>query len=406
MASARQKSGKWYYRITVTCGLDSHKYIERGGYHTKREALEAGQRAEIAIKDGVFSDRRNSMSFNFLAKEWLEDSKNKYRDNTIYQYKTKMRNFILPVLGEYDISAINYRLCQKVVDDVVAKYHTKTFVAEIKGCMNQCFKYAIRCGYLQNNPARDVTLPAPRSRMAQKLKPSRQITSIPKDEIDAIFERYPEGHPAFIPLLLGYRCGLRLGEAYGLFIEDVDFKESVIHVRRQVQLNHETAGHYFTEPKYCLPGQGRDVSVDPDTLRLLRRHVNRLLELQAPLQYPIYYLDQDGYLNTDGGKEIHLLNIRITNGKYISPRTISYVARVIHGKESRIRVKDPNWEFHALRHTHASECIAAGMSPASVQKRLGHKNLQTTYHYYIHETESQADESRDILDSMFTGDDL
>lgn len=62
---------------------------------------------------------------------------------------------------------------------------------------------------------------------------------------------------------------------------------------------------------------------------------------------------------------------------------------------------DPNWDFHAFRHTHASECIAAGMSPVSVQKRLGHKNLATTYKYYVHETEEQVQNSADILEEMW-----
>lgn len=405
MASARQKNGKWYYRVTVSCGPNSHKYIERGSYRTKREALEAGTRAELAIKDGEFADRRNSMSFNFLAEEWLEDCKNKYRDNTLYRYRIYTKNFILPILGDYDLTAINYRLCQKVIDECVATYHTRSRLANLKGCMNQCFKYAVRCGYLQQNPARDVTLPAPRSRAAQRLKPSRHVGVIPKDEIEAIFKRYPEGHPSFLPLYLGYRCGMRLGEAFGLAAEDVDFNEGMIHIRRQVQLDPTNNGHYFTEPKYCLPGQGRDIVMDSETARVLQRHINKLLRLQSPLNFPIYYIGDDGYLNTESGRMIFLLNVRYSDGTYVSPRTMRRVSRIIHGKEGGIRCRfshvDENFEFHALRHTHASECIAAGMSPTSVQKRLGHKNLQTTYRYYIHETEDQASESRDILEKMF-----
>lgn len=405
MASVRQKCGKWYYRITVTVGGGSHKYIERGSYRTKRDALEAGQRAELAIKDGLFNDRRNFMSFAFLSQEWLEDCRNKYKENTLYQYEIYMKNFILPVLADYDISAITYKLCQKVIDDGVATYHTRNRLANVKGCMNQCFKYAVRCGYLQQNPARDVTLPAARSRAAKRLKPSRQIEIIPKEEIEAIFERYPEGHPEFIPLFLGYRCGLRLGEAYGLLVDDIDFKGQVIHVRRQVQIDYGTNAHYFTEPKYCLPDQGRDVAIDGETCRVLQRHINKLLQLQIPMRFPVYYLDKNGYLNTEGGKPIFPINLRFTDGTYISPRTMRRVGRIIHGKEGGIKHRfshvDPNWEFHALRHTHASECIAAGMSPASVQKRLGHKNLQTTYRYYIHETETQVTESRDILERMW-----
>jgi integrase len=80
---------------------------------------------------------------------------------------------------------------------------------------------------------------------------------------------------------------------------------------------------------------------------------------------------------------------------------MAYTTRVIHGHESYIDVSDPNWCFHHLRHAHASECLAAGMSPVSVQKRLGHRSLNTTFKTYIHETETQVTESRDILEKMY-----
>ena len=37
--------------------------------------------------------------------------------------------------------------------------------------------------------------------------------------------------------------------------------------------------------------------------------------------------------------------------------------------------------LHQLRHTHATELVNAGVSLATIRKRLGHKNLQTTLRY-------------------------
>ena len=34
--------------------------------------------------------------------------------------------------------------------------------------------------------------------------------------------------------------------------------------------------------------------------------------------------------------------------------------------------------LHQLRHTHATELVNAGVSLATIRKRLGHRNLQTT----------------------------
>lgn len=401
MASTRQKNGKWYYRITLTKGDGSHKYIERGSYRTKREAQEAGQRAEISIKDGESQDRQKLMSFSFLAEEFLISSKSRYKDTTLFQYRKMLDSVILPELGDYNLNAINYRLCQSVIDKNIRK-RTRQGLANVKGCMNQCFKYGVRCGYISKNPAKDVALPEPRTRAAMAMKPCKNSKIVSREQIDAILKRFPEGSPDYIPLILGYRCGLRIGEAFGVLIDDIDFKKRVLHVRRQIQYDEKGGGkHYFTDPKYCLPGQGRDIDLDDETWRILRRHVNKIIELSSVLHFPLYYVDDQGYLNTKEGKLIYPLNVRLTDGTYISPKTMLYVSNVIHGKVGRITMSDPDWSFHSLRHTHASECIAAGMSPVSVQKRLGHKSLQTTFHYYVHETETQVTESRDILERMW-----
>ncbi|MDQ4077204.1 MAG: tyrosine-type recombinase/integrase [Chloroflexota bacterium] len=37
--------------------------------------------------------------------------------------------------------------------------------------------------------------------------------------------------------------------------------------------------------------------------------------------------------------------------------------------------------LHQLRHTYATELVNAGVSLATIRKRLGHKNVQTTLRY-------------------------
>ncbi len=39
---------------------------------------------------------------------------------------------------------------------------------------------------------------------------------------------------------------------------------------------------------------------------------------------------------------------------------------------------------HIFRHTHATELLMSGWDASYVQKRLGHKNIQTTINTYAH----------------------
>jgi integrase len=47
-------------------------------------------------------------------------------------------------------------------------------------------------------------------------------------------------------------------------------------------------------------------------------------------------------------------------------------------------LKLPKVTFHALRHTHASQLIAAGLDVLAVSRRIGHSNPTVTLTVYAH----------------------
>lgn len=400
MASVREKNGKWYYRITMSSSGKT-KYLERGSFPTKKEALEAGKAHELRLKHGeiIFIPRR--MTYGELADEWIREyTPTVYKESTIKTHKKTLKNYILPVIKDYDINMIDGKTLQAILNAETPN-HTWHGLSKIRATLAKSFDYAIISGYIRQDPLESVVMPQIRSIAAQTLQPSKTRETCPKELVNAIFDRFPEGHPCYIPLLLGYRCGLRLGEAYGVLIDDVDLRNKKLWVKRQIQFNDETNELYFTDPKYCNPGEYRVVDLDSDTCRILSRHINRITASRPIMNHRQYYISEDKVVNTECGTPIYFLNVRLSDGSYISPRTMQHVGRVIHGKESKFNHVDPTWDFHEFRHTHTSECIAAGMPPESVQKRLGHKNLTTTYKFYVHETEGQSQKAKEVLEGMF-----
>lgn len=400
MATAREKNGRWYYRITVSSN-GKRKYIERGSFGSQEEALEFGSDYERKIKQGaaIFIPKR--ITYGDLCEEWItEYAPIVYKPNTIATHRKTLRNYILPVIREYDLSAIDSKILQGIIN-TETPHHTRDGLNKIHATLAKTFNYAIGRGYIIRSPLEGVVMPQKRSIVAKSIKPSRGRKSCSKGLINAIFDRFPEGHPCHLPLLLGYRCGLRLGEAYGLFVDDLDRKGHKLYIRRQIQFNDDTNQLYLTDLKYCDPGEYRVVDLDKDTWRVLMRHVSRIEASRPVMGHVQYYVDGDGVVNTVGGKPIYFMNVRLSDGTYISPRTMNHVARVIHGKTGRFGMVDPDWDFHMLRHTHASECIAAHMPAVSVQKRLGHRHLSTTYRFYVHETEESSAEAKKVLEGMF-----
>ena len=61
------------------------------------------------------------------------------------------------------------------------------------------------------------------------------------------------------------------------------------------------------------------------------------------------------------------------------------------------------FDFHSLRHTHATRLIEAGISPKTVQDRLGHQNIETTLQTYVHNTEQMEENAVDVFEKITTG---
>ena len=80
------------------------------------------------------------------------------------------------------------------------------------------------------------------------------------------------------------------------------------------------------------------------------------------------------------------------NGEYVSTDSFKYCARVIH-YELRIA-----FNYHSLRHTHATYLIESGANIKDVQERLGHTNIETTMNTYVHNTEQLQNQTVAIFE--------
>jgi integrase len=56
-------------------------------------------------------------------------------------------------------------------------------------------------------------------------------------------------------------------------------------------------------------------------------------------------------------------------------------------------------KFHALRHTHASAIISAGLDVVSVSRRLGHASPALTLNVYAHLFTDRDDEAAAAIDA-------
>ena len=85
------------------------------------------------------------------------------------------------------------------------------------------------------------------------------------------------------------------------------------------------------------------------------------------------------------------------DGSFVTTDSFKYCSRVIHHE---LKLK---FDFHSLRHTHATILVENGADIKNVQARLGHEKIETTLQTYVHDTEGMAERSVDIFERAIGG---
>lgn len=184
---------------------------------------------------------------------------------------------------------------------------------------------------------------------------------IVKDVADFI-ERLKTSARLYAPAMVSLFTGMRLGEVLALRWKHVDLDRNMISVREA--LEHTKAHGIRFKPPKSKAGR-RDITL-PDLLAdLLRGHRKAQLELR--LKVGAGRLPDDGLLFGD------------IDGNPPSPNALSAA-----WSDFAERIDMPDVTFHALRHTHASQLIDAGVDIVTISKRLGHAKPDITLRIYAH----------------------
>jgi integrase len=291
------------------------------------------------------------------------------------------------------------------------KGYSLNTISNCKGILTKAFDYAVDSAYLSFSPASGIRSIKKTGRPPQTPTTTEPHVYIPQERIEQIFSRFPEGSSTHIPMMLGYHCGLRLGEAFGLVWEDVDWEHHTLAINRQVQWNPnggQDGYWYFAEPKYQ---SYRIITLDDTMYDLLRREKTRQEKAVAYFgqRYAHYYIPFPLVLGGtepptrqvenrigEEGKEVHFINVR-ENGTFISPRTMQHTSLIIHHK-----LDYSDFDFHSLRHTHATMLKENGAQDVYIQHRLGHAKVEVTTQVYTnHLTRKMEEDGDNLLRSIY-----
>lgn len=394
--TAQKRGDTWRYRFEGAKVDGKRVQISKGGFATKKEALAAGAKALAEYNSAGTIFTPSEISFADYLDFWMKDyCIPNLKPETIAHYEKKIRLHIKPAAGMYKLKALTHSALQGIINDMFDRGYSRNTLVVIKGILTGCLRYAVEpLHYINTSPAAYLRLPSYRAvpKVETRSEPHVYIT---QDHIAEIFERFPEGTTTHIPMQLGYRCGLRLGEAFAVTWDDVDFGNGTLTVNRQIQWNAMTKVWYITAPKY---NSIRQIEMDDLLIDLLRRTKERQEKAEEYFgnRYLHYYENAKHELSVSHeGHELRFVNTR-EDGGFIQPRTMQHTTSIIHDK-----LHYPEFDFHSFRHTHATMLAEAGAPPKYVQERLGHKGIDVTMKIYQHLTESISQKGVVALNTIF-----
>lgn len=227
------------------------------------------------------------------------------------------------------VEAVDHLLIRRFMA-LLHKDHRKTSIGRKISAIRAFFKYLLRQGYMEKNPAALVSIPKKEKKVPFHLSIDEvtALVEVPNDaELAGLRDK------AIFETL--YSCGIRVSELTGMNVEHVDLDASLARVMGKGGKERVVpVGSYACAALAAyLEKRGRPAPEDPLIInlrggRLTRRSVARLLDAHV---------------------------LRIAAMKKVSP--------------------------HTLRHTFATHMLESGADLRAIQELLGHASLSTTQKY-------------------------
>lgn len=407
-----KKHGKTFeYRFEVASIEGERKWCSKGGFLSEKEARKAGiEELKKYFLCGM-PEKSSDISYADFLDEWMEnDCKYNLKETTLLNYRKRIRIHIKPELGGYQVRKLSRERLQKFLQQKHDAGYSKNTLSTLRGIISKSMTYAVDTGLLKTSPAHNLRIP--RAEMTSVPTRSDPHCYLPKDTMNRIFERFPEGSSAYIPMMIGYRCGLRIGEVYALTWDNIDLEHKKLTVSKQIQWKqiprtkeekqrsngskYAAAGFwYFSTPK-C--DSKRTIDMDSELTDLLRREHDRQVRAAVYFddRYKRYYENPCKRITENPkDKEVDFV-CRRENGEYINLRTMQYTTQIIHEQ-----LHLPEFDFHSLRHTHATMLVENDAPLKYVQRRLGHKKIDVTMNIYQHLTEALREKGNTIIENMY-----
>ena len=330
-----EDNGTWYVMARYVNWKGERKQKCKRGFATKKEAQERERMFQLQNSSDL------DMSFEAFTELYINDVKNRLKENTWLTKEHIIRTKILPYFGKLKISEISTKEIITWQNEMLAyrdekkKPYSQTYLKTLHNQLSAIFNHAVRYYELRSNPAAKV------GNMGSE--EHKEMLFWTKEEYKKFSYEMMDKPVSFYAFEMLYWCGIREGELLALTAADFNFDKETVTINKSYQRLH-----------------GEDVITTPKT-----KKSNRTIKMSEFLAEEM--------------QEYIKMQYEIEPTGRLFPISKSYLHREIERgcKETGLQ----KIRIHDLRHSHVSLLIELGFSAVAIADRLGHESIEITYRY-------------------------
>ena len=366
----KRKDGRWEGRYTAGHDPATGKQIFKSVLgKTQAEVKEKLKKALVEAGQIDFT-KSGKYTVGTWMDEWFENvAKIKVRPSSHQTYRGYIDNHIKPNIGNIPLEKLTTMDLQKLyrtlltkgrVDRIEAEKQPRGLSAKTVRNINQVISSALDLAVAQkiipSNPTDACELPKVEHREMQTIPEEQLQAFLAEARATGVYEMY------YIELA----TGLRRGELLGLKWQDIDWKNAIIKVRRQIA----RVDGQIVEAPLKTKNSYRTVTISPQAIEVLKQQ-------RAKTH------DQYVFPSPNGGP--------------ISPDSVNNML-----KRVLARAGIPKVRFHDLRHTFATIALQNGVDIKTVSGMLGHFSAGFTLDTYAHVTTAAQKEAAQTMGNLLS----
>ena len=369
----KRKDGRWEGRYTAGHDPATGKTIYKNVLGKTQAEVKEKLKKAIEEASKLDIERAGQYTVGQWLDLWLENyAKLKVRPSSYQTYQGFIKNHVKPSIGDIPLSKLTTMDLQQLykkllesgrVDRVEAKSKPKGLSAKTVRNIHQMISSA--CGFavnqklLASNSACACALPRIERKEMKTIPPDKLTSFFDEAKESGVFELY------YIDLL----TGLRRGELLGLKWDDVDLKNGILHVRRQIMRQNGAV----VEAPLKTKNSYRSIAIPADAVEVLKTQREKV-GCGSEYVFP----------SPTGGP--------------ISPDSVLHMLQRVLKRAGLERVR-----FHDLRHTFATLVLQNGVDIKTVSGMLGHYSAGFTLDTYAHVTTAAQRTAANTMGNILSG---